>query len=296
MARKFLQFLLIILLSGILNQSAFSQFTDTVPRYKEVAVVIPFEFKQSTLYYESTFRRIDSVANLLLANDSIMLSLQGYAHPDEASDSICFWLSYNRALSVKSYLLGRGIDSSRILQMEAVGNRRKKFREPKESNYAVELVMRIPLPPPLHWKDADGDGIADEEDDCPNQFGYAALLGCPDTNAIIIPFEPMYAYLSYETYKVLDSVIYILRNNLQYKLRIEGHAYKTEGVDRFCRQLAKERAAMVKEYLLTRNITEETIISQENLGKTRPISAGRNPREVAANCRAEIYLIKPGTD
>ena len=295
MARKISHFLILILFTGSFNQPANAYALDTIPLYKDVSIIIPFEFKQSTLNYESTFKRIDSVAKVLLYNDSILLSVQGYAHPDEGIDDICFWLSYNRALAVKSYLNGRGVDSSRIWSFEAVGNKRKQFREPKESNYAVELVLRIPLPPPINWKDNDGDGIADEDDKCPDKFGYPLLDGCPDS-AIIIPFEPMYAYLSYETYKVLDSVISVLRNQTGYKLRIEGYAYKTEGVEGFCKQLANERALMVKQYLLSRNIAEDRIISIKNMGKTKAISAGRNPMEVAGNSRAEIFLIKPGVD
>jgi outer membrane protein OmpA-like peptidoglycan-associated protein len=288
--------LTIIFLIVCIYQSAFSLAVDTIPLYKDVPVIIPFEFKQSTLNYENTFRRIDSVAQILLANDSILLSVQGYAHPDEGIDTICYWLSLNRALAVKSYLNGRGIDSLRIWSFEAVGNKRKQFREPKESNYAVELVLRIPLPPPVNWKDFDGDGIADKDDKCPDKFGYPPLLGCPDSNAIIIPFEPMYGYLSYETYKVLDSVVVVLKNKPGYQLRIEGHAYKTEGVDRFCKQLAQDRAEMVKRYLLSRNISEQRIISLRNMGKSKAISAGRNPMEIAKNSRAEIYLIKPGKE
>ena len=62
-------------------------------------------------------------------------------------------------------------------------------------------------------------------DKCPNEFGYADLNGCPNRDAIIVPFEPAYAYLSYQTYKVPDSVVAVLKNNLNYNLRIEGHAY-----------------------------------------------------------------------
>ena len=295
MAKKLPHFLIFILLAFCLSKSAYAITLDTIPLYKDVPVIIHFEFKQSTLNYQSTFRRIDSVAQILLSNDSILLSVQGYAHPDEGSDTICYWLSLNRALAVKSYLNGRGIDSQRIWSFEAVGNKRRKFREPKESNYAVELVLRIPLPPPINWKDFDGDGIADENDECPAEYGYTWLNGCRDS-AIIVPFEPVYAYLSYQTYKVLDSVILVLKNQPGYKLRIEGHSYKTEGVDRFCKQLAQERALMVKRYLLSRNIAEQRIISLRNMGKTRAITAGRNPKEVAANSRAEIYLIKNGAE
>ncbi len=173
-----------------------------------------------------------------------------------------------------------------------MGNKRKKFREPKESNYAVELVLRIPLPPPINFKDADGDGIADELDKCPDKYGYADLQGCPDS-AIIIPFEPKYAYLSYETYKVLDSVITVLKKNPGYNFTIQGYAFRTEGVEWFCKQLAQERAAMVKRYLLSRNIAKQRMISVDNTGKTKDITAGRNPKEIAANSRAEIYLIRP---
>jgi outer membrane protein OmpA-like peptidoglycan-associated protein len=35
-----------------------------------------------------------------------------------------------------------------------------------------------PLPPPI--EDADGDGVADAQDECPQEAGLPALLGCPD--------------------------------------------------------------------------------------------------------------------
>ncbi|MEO6721869.1 MAG: OmpA family protein [Ferruginibacter sp.] len=270
--------------------------TDTLPKSNDVIVIIPFEYKQSSLNFTSTFRLMDSVADVLSKNDSVTLTINGYSYLDEGSNYICYWLSYNRALAVKTYVLGRGIDSSRVIKMEAKSKKRSVIRrvknEPVDFNCTAEIVLNYPIPlPPVAIKDKDEDGIADDKDSCVNDYGEAALNGCPNKDAIIVPFEPGFSSLFSTTYSVMDSVISILRKDPTISLAIEGHAYQGEGVETLCDKLAKERADIVRRYLLTRRIPPARITRIKDFGNTRPLNAGRNPWEQARNSRAELFLL-----
>ena len=277
------------------NKQSLKASTDSLPKTNDVTVVIPFEYKRSTLYAPSLFRLMDSVAEILQHNDSITFSIFGYSYFDEGNDYVCYWLSNNRALAVKTYIAGRGIDSNRIVNLEARGSRHSILRQAKQQpiafNCTAEIILKYPVPSLLPPKaDADADGIPDAEDSCASQYGYPELNGCPDKNAIIVPFEPGQSSLFSATYKVMDSIISILRKNHSIKISIEGHAYKSEGVESLTDRLARERAVMVRRYLLSRLISPQRIKELKSLGKTRPLNAGRNPREIARNSRAEIYL------
>lgn len=270
---------------------------DSLPvKVKKKIFIVPFQYKQSALYHAYTYKVIDSVVDILLAHDSITLSLEGFAHVDEGSDSICYYLSLNRALVVRNYLIGRGLDSNRIVSITGFGNLRsahiKIYKKIIEYNCRVEMVLNYPLPPPPPViADVDGDGITDTEDGCPTEYGRKENNGCPDKNAIIIPFEIEQSFLYSPNFTVLDSVITILNNNPALTMVIIGHAYKNEGSESACIQLAKDRADITKKYLLSRNISPSRIDAVKSLGRSQPITAGRNFWEIARNSRAEIFLI-----
>jgi outer membrane protein OmpA-like peptidoglycan-associated protein len=88
----------------------------------------------------------------------------------------------------------------------------------------------------------------------------------------------------------MDSVIKLLRANAGYTISIAGHAYKTEGIPSMGDKLARERARIVKDYFQSRYVPPSRIRSVESHGSRRPINAGRNPREILRNSRAEIIL------
>ncbi len=269
---------------------------DSLPKTNNDTVVIPFEYKQSSLNYPYTFRLMDSVAAILLTDTLITLSIDGYSYFDEGSDNICYWLSQNRAMSVKYYVMGRGVDSSRIITLKGRSKlrsiQRKATKEPIEFNCTAEIILNYPIPPPpIIIGDMDEDGIADEQDSCRNEYGDKAHNGCPNKDAVIVPFELQQSSLFSITYKVLDSVIAILRNDPTITISIEGHAYKKEGVKTVCESLAKERADIVRRYLLTRRIAVSRIYSVKSFSNLRPLNAGRNPWEIARNSRAEIFLL-----
>ena len=140
--------------------------------------------------------------------------------------------------------------------------------------------------------DKDNDGVADYLDTCPDVAGTAALNGCPDKDAIMIPFENSSAWLVSKSYSALDNVVKILQENPLYNIRIEGHAYKTEGVNTVCNELAAERAFMVMQYFLSRNVLSKRITGFESFGNRRPINTGKNFEQILLNARAQVFLIK----
>jgi outer membrane protein OmpA-like peptidoglycan-associated protein len=268
------------------------------PVYTDSSVIlIPFDYKQSALYHAFTYEVIDSVVNLLLRDSSITLSINGYAHPDEGNDTICKYLSLNRALFVRDYILGRGVQPFRIILVRGMGKRHSDKSNVNKDGHALncraELVLNFPPPPtPPRIEDRDEDGIADADDACADEYGYKENNGCPDKNAIVIPFETQQSWLSPATYKMLDSAVIMLRENPTVKLSVQGHAYPTEGIYSFCERLAAERAEVVKKYLRSRNIADSRIIAVKSFGSSHPYNAGKNPQEIALNSRAQIMLEK----
>ena len=273
------------------------KYYNTTSNYNDSSLIlIPFEYKQSALYHAFTYEVIDSVVNMLLKNDSITLTIKGYAHQDEGSDTICKYLSLNRALFVRDYILGRGVKDSRIILVEGMGKARSIKSNVNKDGHALncraELILNYPPPPPpFVIADRDEDGLADAADACPDEYGYKENNGCAD-KGIIIPIETQQSWLSPSTYKVLDSVVAILKENPGLKLSVQGHAYKNEGINSFCERLATERANIVKKYLLSRNINNNRIIAVKSFGNSRPINAGKNPLEIGFNSRAQILLEK----
>ena len=280
------------------NWGAVPQHQSTVrTANKDSAIIlIPFEFKQSALYHAFTYEVIDSVVNQLLKNDAITLSIFGYSHFDEGNDTICKYLALNRALFVRDYVLGRGVDKSRLLLVQGMSKARSLNSNLNKDGHAlncrVELVLNYPPPPPPIIYDRDEDGIADSTDVCADEFGYSANNGCPDKDAILIPFEIKQSYLSSFTYKAMDSVVALLKQNPSFTIYIQGHAYWQEGINRVCDRLAIERAAMVKKYLVSRNIAVSRIVLVESFGCKRPLNAGKNPQEIVLNSRAQLFLRK----
>ncbi len=259
----------------------------------DTLVVIRFDYKQSAIFQSYTFLVLDSVVRMLNNNKRINLTIAGYAYPDEGSDTICYYLSLNRALFVQTYMLGRGIDSSRIIAVKGYGKTKPKYTRTDKDGLLINCRAELGLiyPPPVVEaiiQDRDEDGIVDSEDACPDEFGFFDNAGCPNKQAVVVPFEIYTASLNAKTFNILDSVILVLRENPDFKISIGGHAYKEEGANYTCNLLALERANMVKSYILSRNIPASKIIEVKGYGLSRPLNARKNNQEIMSNSRAEI--------
>lgn len=258
-------------------------------------IVIRFEYKQSALFHKYTLETLDSVIRILLLDTNITLSIDGYAYKDEGSDTVCYYLSLNRALFIETYVLGRGVALTRINQIKAYGKTRQKYVNKDKNGLWVNCraELRLVYPPPPKKKeffDKDEDGIADDEDKCPDIFGLTDFVGCPDSGAISVPFAIGDWGLTSITYNVLDSVSKLLRDNPELTITIDGHANLAEGSYALCQRLAAERAGIVKNYLLSRQVNSTRILKVNSYGISRPANAAKNPQQILKNARAEIRL------
>jgi outer membrane protein OmpA-like peptidoglycan-associated protein len=258
-------------------------------------IVIRFEYKQSALFHKYTLETLDSIIRILLLDTNITLSIDGYAYKDEGSDTVCYYLSLNRALFIQTYVLGRGVALTRINSIKAYGKTRQKYVNKDKNglwvNCRAELRLVYPPPPkPKVFLDKDEDGIADDEDKCPDVFGLSDFEGCPDSGAIVVPFAIGDWGLTPPTYNVLDSVSKLLRDNPELTISIDGHANLAEGSYALCQRLAAERAGIVKNYLLSRQVNSARILEVKSYGISRPANAAKNPQQILKNARAEIRL------
>jgi outer membrane protein OmpA-like peptidoglycan-associated protein len=274
-------------------QSLSQSFQPQSPRID--TIVIRFDYKQSALFHKYTLETLDSVIRILLIDTNITLSIDGFAYKDEGSDNICYYLSLNRALFIQTYVLGRGVALTRINSIKAYGRTRQKYVNKDKNglwvNCRAELRLIYPPPPkPKEFFDRDEDGLADDDDRCPDVFGYTDNGGCPDSGAITIPFAIQDWGLTPVTYHVLDSVVRMMTENPTITITIDGHANLAEGAYFMCMRLAVERAQIVKNYLLSRQINKSRILEVKSFGISKPVNPAKNPKQILKNARAEIWL------
>ncbi len=293
MMRKLIFF--IVLLAGIAGSSAVS--AQKTRRIYADTVSIPFGVKQSGVVHKYTLEVLDSVVAILKTNNAITLSIEGYSYIDEGNDTVCKYLSLNRALFIRDAIMGRGLDTSRISSIKAMGQfkpeKRGKYKVNLSMPYRVEVLMIYPPPPKMvEVSDRDFDGVIDEEDECPDVFGYEENKGCPPKDRVLLFFDNNQSYMTSASFLKLDKLLALLKANSTYTISISGHASKDEGIKTVTDKLSVERSSIVLGYLSSRNIGAPRIDAVNNYGKTRPVNGQRNPQEVADNSSVEIIVNK----
>ncbi|MBC7650948.1 MAG: OmpA family protein [Deinococcales bacterium] len=146
--------------------------------------------------------------------------------------------------------------------------------------------------------DTDGDGVNDEEDKCPLVAGVKENAGCPiikeevvkkvTTSAKNIFFANGKAILLVKSYKSLDAVVAILKEDSALKLDIEGHTSST-GSDKINVPLSKDRAAAVYNYIIKNGIDASKLTS-EGYGSSKPVADNKTAKGQALNRRVEMKL------
>jgi outer membrane protein OmpA-like peptidoglycan-associated protein len=155
--------------------------------------------------------------------------------------------------------------------------------------------------------DNDGDGIPDKVDKCPNEpedfNGVDDGDGCPEGGAGTsirggkidlkgqrIQFKSGSAVLIPASFKILDRIANMLRNNPRVKLvRIEGHTDDT-GRTATNQQLSQSRAASVRDYLVKRGVARNRLTAV-GYGETRPKVPNTNRKNRAINRRVEFIIV-----
>ncbi|MBK8139720.1 MAG: OmpA family protein [Chitinophagaceae bacterium] len=146
--------------------------------------------------------------------------------------------------------------------------------------------------------DTDGDGVNDEEDKCVTIPGPRENFGCPVISEEVkkkvnmaannILFVTGSAKLQTKSFKGLNEVAQILKDNPGMSLNIDGHTDNV-GSDEKNQVLSDNSANSVKAYLVSKGV-EESRISAQGYGETKPIADNKTAAGRQKNRRSELTL------
>ena len=146
--------------------------------------------------------------------------------------------------------------------------------------------------------DSDKDGLNDKEDKCPNLAGPKENQGCPvieetikkkvDYAANYILFATGKYQLLSKSYKGLDEVVKILKDNPEMYLSIDGHTDNV-GMDELNQALSDNRSKAVKNYFINKGIAENRLRAAGH-GEANPIADNNTVTGRQKNRRVEMQL------
>jgi OOP family OmpA-OmpF porin len=155
-------------------------------------------------------------------------------------------------------------------------------------------------------RDKDGDGVLDEADKCPDQpetkNGFQDADGCPDElpkevakfAGVIkgIQFDFGKATIRKESNKTLDEAIQVLKQYGDLRIMISGH---TDNVGEAATniELSQQRAASVKEYMVSKGI-DSGRIETRGAGPGEPVADNATDKGRQENRRIEFKLLQGG--
>ena len=169
-------------------------------------------------------------------------------------------------------------------------------------------------------RDSDGDGVPDDEDECPGtppgiQVDAVGCAGDSDGDGVTDDIDvclgtPKGAIVDqrgcwvvkgvkfdYKKWDVkpqfntnLDNIISVLKNTPGLKIRVEGHTDNI-GSEKYNLNLSKKRAESIKAYLVGKGIEESRITSMGH-GFSKPRAGNDTKEGRALNRRAELIPVK----
>ena len=150
------------------------------------------------------------------------------------------------------------------------------------------------------FEDRDNDGVLDKDDECPDTPGTVANNGCPEPTAEAISelneysrtvlFDTNKSTIKAESEEALKAIHDIMHEYSNTVFHIEGHT-DSVGSDAYNLNLSKERAASVRQWLVSNGIPANRLTS-EGYGESRPISTNNTAAGRQDNRRVEISLDK----
>lgn len=143
-------------------------------------------------------------------------------------------------------------------------------------------------------KDKDGDGVPDDQDNCPEVKGSADNGGCPEEkskpfNNRNIQFEFNSSVLKTESYDILERISQQMKKSLSATYQLSGNS-SAEGTEKRNMMLSVDRANAVKAYLVNSGIAGSRLNTM-GLGESNPISDNTTEAGRVRNRRVEIKAI-----
>lgn len=102
------------------------------------------------------------------------------------------------------------------------------------------------------------------------------------------------ARLRSEHKSLLDSIARTMRSNPDVDLLITGHADHIGNLD-YNRRLAQRRARAVEQYLMTRGIDPQRIVTR-TVGEQRPVASSETEEDRSRNRRADLAFFPAGNE
>jgi outer membrane protein OmpA-like peptidoglycan-associated protein len=146
---------------------------------------------------------------------------------------------------------------------------------------------------------APGYVFQTERLDIPNDTTFAELertfrLSRPDPNAKIrlrtIDFDYSSAILRPESFPELDRLVAFLRSDPDVRIAVDGHT-DSIGTEQFNLQLSLDRAAAVRQYLISNGGVDASRIVIEGFGASRPVAPNSDEEGRELNRRVEFVIL-----
>ena len=158
--------------------------------------------------------------------------------------------------------------------------------------------------------DADGDGVPDSRDKCPDtpQGVKVDAAGCPIVAVVVVEevvvvkqeaivvrdvnFEFNSARLTAADKEKLNIIAARLKKDAaNAQLKVTGYT-DSVGNEAYNLKLSKARAQSVVEYLIDSGVPRSQFVSAEGAGESNPVASNQTPEGRAQNRRTEILIIR----
>jgi OOP family OmpA-OmpF porin len=155
-----------------------------------------------------------------------------------------------------------------------------------------------PPPPPPPPADTDGDGVTDDQDQCPGTPPGVMVdaVGCPRKGSITlegVTFELNSARLTGDSDAVLSGVASDLQKYPRLRIELQGHT-DSSGSDAYNLKLSQQRANAVRENLVAHGVPSAQLVAR-GYGETMPIDSNTTPEGRARNRRVVMFVVEnPG--
>jgi OOP family OmpA-OmpF porin len=161
----------------------------------------------------------------------------------------------------------------------------------------------VVAPPPPPDPDRDRDGIANDDDRCPDDAGPAssdpATHGCPrvyvTADRVVITQQPRFAVdravILPESAPLLMEVAAVLEAHPELaRIEVQGHTDDRAG-DEHNQVLSRRRAESICDWLVGRGIARSRLVAR-GYGRTRPLVDNATPAGRAMNRRVEFVVLE----
>jgi OOP family OmpA-OmpF porin len=146
------------------------------------------------------------------------------------------------------------------------------------------------------WPDADGDGVADKDDLCPNEAGDAANNGCPEAPKALLDFigdENSKIFFKADSSSIneagsalVNQLVALLNQYPNASVTIGGHA-SSDGSSAYNQKLSEKRANAVRDAVIAAGIAAGRV-DAKGFGEDQPVDTNNTRAGRAKNRRVDF--------